>query len=90
MATLAEQIAALKLPALSEDEFAKYVGLTPAQYAKYKLTMTDDDRAFCEQARAVEALCPLWQAGIEPYPSDVSVNRGSRPKARKRREAPTP
>lgn len=76
MTTLAEQIGALTLPEMTEDERAKYLGLTPAQYEKHKTTITPDDLAFIEQARAIEALCPLWQSGAEPYPDDVSINRG--------------
>lgn len=83
MSTLAKQIAALTLPEMTVDERAKYLGLTPAQYEKHKANMTPDDLAFVEQARAIEALCPLWQSGVEPYPSDVSVNRGRRPRSRK-------
>lgn len=85
--TLAEQIAALKLPDMTLDERAKYLGLSMAQYEKYKTTVTADDLAFIEQARAIEALAPLWESGVEPYPSDVSVNRGrKRPLLRADRE----
>lgn len=76
MPTLAEQIGSLILPEMTDADRAKYLGLTARQYEKYKTTITPDDLAFIEQARAVETLCPLWQSGAEPYPSDVSVNRG--------------
>lgn len=76
MPTLAEQIAALNLPEMTEAEVAAYCGLSEAQYAKYKQTVTRDDAAFCQQARAIEMLAPMWAAGVEPFPSDVSVNRG--------------
>lgn len=76
--TLAEQIAALNLPPMTEEELAKYCGLTMPQWEKRKATIDRDDRAFCEQARAIEILCPLWQAGVEPYPTDVMVNKGRR------------
>lgn len=83
MPTLNEQIAALKLPEMTEEDYARYLGLSPAQYEKMKPTLTDDDHTFHQQARAIEALCPLWQSGVEPYPSDVVVN--GRAKRKKRR-----
>lgn len=80
MSTLAEQIAALKLAPMSEEEHARYLGLPPAQYEKYKGTVTQADLDFNEQARALEILAPLWRSGAEPYPSDVSVNHRRRGK----------
>lgn len=90
--TLAEQIAALKVEPMTDEELAKFLGLTPAQAPLHLPKVTPEDRAVYEQMRAVELLCPLWQSGVEPYPSDVSVNRGRerRPKGRKPREAQPP
>jgi hypothetical protein len=82
MSTLAEQVGALKLPELSPEELAHYLGLSMAQYEKYRETVTPDDLAFIQQARAVEHLAPLWESGVEPYPSDVSVNRARKQKHR--------
>lgn len=73
--TLSEQIAALHLPPMTEAELAHYCGLSMTQWEKRKDTIVSDDRAFCEQARALEILCPLWAAVVEPYPSDVMVNK---------------
>lgn len=75
MATLAEQIKALNLPSMTEDDLAHFAGLTVSQWKKYKPDFTPEERETCEQMRGVEMLCPLWQSGVEPYPSDVSVNR---------------
>ncbi len=85
MSTLAEQIASLNLPPMTDEELAKFCGLTSAQWEKYKLTVTPDDVDFCHQARAVEILSGHWASGIEPWPTDVSVNRG---RARKKRKRP--
>lgn len=77
MSTLAEQIAALTLPPMTERDHAKYMGLSWGQFNHIKSLgkITDEDLAFNEQARAIETLAPLWESGAEPYPSDVSVNR---------------
>jgi hypothetical protein len=83
MPTLAEQVSSLNLPPMNEEELAKYCGLSMAQWEKYKPQVSADDLEMYEQMRAVELLCPLWQSGIEPYPSDVSVNRGRPRKKRK-------
>lgn len=80
--TLAEQVASLNLPEMTDDELAKYCGLTPAQWEKHKPHISSDDRAFYNQARAVEMLCPLWESGVEPYPSDLMVDQGRKRKAR--------
>lgn len=87
MATLAEQVAALGLPPMTDEEMGKYLGLPPPIAAKHVATLTSEDRAIYNQMHAVEVLIPRWQSGIDPYPSDVSVNRG---RGKKQRKAPTP
>lgn len=78
MTTLAQQIAALKLSPMTDEELAKFMGLTPAQLERQKPTISAEELADYEHMRAVEILIPLWQSGAEPYPTDVSVNRGRR------------
>jgi hypothetical protein len=79
--TLAEQVKSLNLPPMTQDELAVYCGLTPLQWSNLKVPIDADTVAFCHEARALEILLPRWQAGIDPYPSDVNVNK-ARPKRR--------
>ncbi len=80
MSTLAEQIAALKVAPMTDEELGQFLGLPKALAATHVPTITPERRAVYEKMRAVEILTPLWQTGVEPYPSDVSVNRGRRKK----------
>lgn len=89
MSTLAEQIANVKLPPMTDEEICVMAGLPKAHWGKYIATITSDERTFYEQTRAIEILLPLWIAGVEPYPSDVSVNRGPSKKPSRLSDAPT-
>ena len=76
MTTLAEQVSALNLPPMTDGELSTYLGLDGTKEGPRILAgVTPEERATYDNMRAVETLIPRWQSGIDPYPSDVSVNR---------------
>ena len=86
MSTLAEQTRALNLPPMTDEEMGDYLGLPRAVAAKHVAKLSPEERAVYDNMRAVETLIPRWQSGIDPYPSDVSVNRGNGRKKKAARE----
>lgn len=76
--TIDEQIAALNIEPLTDEQLGEFLGLPKAFAETYVPRITPDVRAVYERMHKVEILAKLWISGAEPYPIDVTVNRGSR------------
>jgi len=76
--TLEQQVAALVVAPMTDEELAEYLGLSPDQMSLYLPNVSTEERAMYDYMRKAEMLMPLWESGVEPYPSDAIVNRRPR------------